>query len=282
MSLHTITSGTGLRTAVRAAQRAGRTVGLVPTMGALHEGHLSLIDAARRDCDLVVATIFVNPTQFGPDEDLRKYPRDLQRDLALLGERRCDLVFTPAVEEIYPAGFDTAIDVGAVAKPLEGEFRPGHFPGVATVVMKLFQLAPADRAYFGQKDYQQTLVVRQLVRDLNVPIEICVRATVRESDGLAMSSRNAYLSTDQRQRAAALSGSLRLASQLRRDGQRNPKHIEAAMREHLQRTGGIDVQYIALVRDGTMEPVPQIDGPTVVLIAAIVGGTRLIDNIRLE
>ncbi len=170
MSLSTITSGTDLRSAVRAAQREGKTVGLVPTMGALHEGHLSLVDAARRDCDLVVATIFVNPTQFGPGEDLRKYPRDMQRDLTLLGERRCDVVFTPAVEEMYPTGFGTSIDVGAVAEPLEGQFRPGHVPGVATVVMKLFQLAPADRAYFGQKDYQQTLVVRQLVRDLNVPI----------------------------------------------------------------------------------------------------------------
>lgn len=267
---------------MRDAQRAGKVVGLVPTMGALHDGHLSLVDAARRQCDLVIASIFVNPTQFGLKEDLAKYPRDLDRDLALLAERRCDLVFAPAVEEMYPAGFDTSIDVGAVARPLEGEFRSGHFRGVATVVMKLFQLAPVDRAYFGQKDYQQTLVVRQMARDLNVPIAICVCPTVREPDGLAMSSRNAYLSTDDRRRAVALAEGLRLAQELHHAGERDPQRIESAMRSHLARAGPIQVQYIALVRDGTVEPVKQIDGPTVVAIAAVVGGTRLIDNVRLE
>ncbi|MEX2172444.1 MAG: pantoate--beta-alanine ligase [Pirellulales bacterium] len=282
MSLRTLTTGTELRAVVRAAQHAGHTVGLVPTMGALHEGHLSLIDAARRECDLVVATVFVNPTQFGPNDDLGKYPRDVSRDLALLAERRCDIVFTPAVEEMYPPGFGTTIDVGVVAGPLDGEFRPGHFRGVATVVMKLFQLAPADRAYFGQKDYQQSLVVRQLVRDLNVPIEIRVCPTVREPDGLALSSRNAYLSAGDRRRAVALSESLRLAEKLHRAGERDPQAIETAMRQHLAAAGGVEVQYIALLRDGTVEPVTRIDGPTVVAIAAIVGGTRLIDNVRLE
>lgn len=277
-----ITTGSELRDTVRAAQRNDEVVGLVPTMGALHEGHLSLVNAARKECGLVVATIFVNPTQFGPKEDLTKYPRDLNRDLAMLAERRCDVVFTPSVEEMYPAGFGTSIDVGSVAKPLEGEIRPTHFGGVATVVMKLFQLAPADRAYFGQKDYQQTLVVRQMVRDLNVPIEICVSPTVREADGLAMSSRNAYLSTDDRRRAVALSESLRLAEELYRGGERDSQTIETAMRKHLASVGGVDVQYIAIVRDGTVELVERIESPTVVAIAAIVGGTRLIDNIRLE
>lgn len=276
-----ITTGHELRAAVRAAQREGRTVGLVPTMGALHEGHLSLVDAARRECDLVVATIFVNPTQFGPNEDLATYPRDLNRDLALLAERRCDLVFTPTVEEMYPANFGTSIEVGAVAQPLEGAIRSTHFCGVTTVVMKLFQLAPADRAYFGQKDYQQTLVVRQLVRDLNVPIEIRVCPTVREPDGLAMSSRNAYLSPDDRRRARALSESLRIAEELHRGGERDPQAIESAIRKQLSDIGGIEVQYIALLRDGTMEPVARIDGPTVVALAALVGGTRLIDNVLL-
>lgn len=276
-----ITTGHELRSAVRAAQRRGEAVGLVPTMGALHEGHSSLVDIARRECQLVIASIFVNPTQFGPSEDLAKYPRDLDRDLALLAERACDIAFTPSESEIYPTGFATTIDVGAVARPLEGEIRPTHFRGVATVVMKLFQLAPVDRAYFGQKDYQQTLVVRQMVRDLNVPIEICVCPTIREQDGLAMSSRNAYLRFDERRRAGALYQSLRLAEELYRAGQRDATTIETAMRTHLATVGGIDVQYIAVVRDGSVEPVAQIAGPTTIAIAAIVGGTRLIDNVRL-
>jgi pantoate--beta-alanine ligase len=281
MSPRIITIGNELRAAVRAAQRDGKTVGLVPTMGALHDGHLSLVDAANRDCDVVVATVFVNPTQFNAPDDLARYPRNLDRDVALLAERRCDIVFAPSPEEMYPPGFDTSIDVGAVSRPLEGQYRPGHFPGVATVVMKLFQFAPADRAYFGQKDYQQTLVIRKMVRDLNVAIEIVVCPTVREPDGLAMSSRNSYLSRDERRRAVAISESLRLAEKLHRAGEREPQHIEAAMRSHLAGAGGIDVQYIALIRDGTVDPVTHIDGPTVIALAAVIGTTRLIDNIRL-
>jgi len=267
---------------VRAAQAAGKTVGFVPTMGALHEGHLSLVDAARAECDLAVVSIFVNPTQFGPKEDLTKYPRDLKRDLALLASRSCDLVFAPTVEEMYPDGYVTSVDVGELGRELEGEFRPDHFRGVATVVLKLFQIVPAEVAYFGRKDYQQTLVVRQMVADLNVPTEIRVLPTVREADGLAMSSRNAYLSADERRRALALSQSLRLSEELVRDGERDVETIRGRMLDHLKSSGVEEVQYIALVTDGTIVPVTRVEGATTVAIAAKVGTTRLIDNIRID
>jgi pantoate--beta-alanine ligase len=247
-------------------------------MGALHEGHLSLVDAARAECDLVVTTIFVNPTQFAPGEDLRRYPRAMDRDLTLLESRRCDLVFAPNEAEMYPPGHVTFVDVGALGQVLEGEFRPTHFRGVATVVMKLFQLAPATRAYFGRKDYQQTLVVQQMVADLNVPIDVRVCPTVREPDGLAMSSRNAYLTTEERRRALALSKSLRLAERLVQQGEREVAVIDRGMRQEIGTAKGVDVQYIAFVADGTVTPVTRIEGPTTIAIAATVGGTRLIDN----
>jgi pantoate--beta-alanine ligase len=270
--------GHTLRQHIVAARQAGKTVGLVPTMGALHEGHLSLVDAARAECDLAVVTIFVNPTQFGPGEDLRSYPRHMDRDLELLKSRGCDVVFAPSEEEMYSPGHATFVDVGAVGQMLEGEFRPTHYRGVATVVLKLFQLAPADRAYFGRKDYQQTLVVRQMVADLNVPIDVRVCPTVREPDGLAMSSRNAYLSADERKRALALSRSLKLAERLVDDGERDAGSIRRAMRQEIDAAGSVDVQYIAIVADGTVTPVATIDGPTTIAIAATVGKTRLIDN----
>jgi len=192
-----ITAGDELRKTILDARRRGQTIGLVPTMGALHDGHLSLVDAARAECDLSVVTIFVNPTQFAPNEDFREYPREVTRDLSLLAGSGCDIVFAPDNDSIYRPNHATFIDVGPIGSMLEGEFRPTHFRGVATVVMKLFQLAPADRAYFGRKDYQQTLVVRQMVDDLDVPIDVRVCPTVREPDGLAMSSRNRYLSADE-------------------------------------------------------------------------------------
>ncbi len=269
------------RESVRQAQVAGKTIGFVPTMGALHEGHLSLVDAARAECDLAVVSIFVNPTQFGPKEDLSRYPRDLERDLKLLASRGCDLVFAPTVEEMYPAGYVTSIDVGNLGCELEGAFRPDHFRGVATVVLKLFQIVPADVAFFGRKDYQQTLVVKRMVTDLNVPIEIRVLPTVREADGLAMSSRNAYLSADERRRALALSQSLRLAEQMVRDGLREVEAIRGKMFDHLKSSGVDEVQYVAFVADGTITPVESVDGPTTVAIAAKVGPTRLIDNLRI-
>jgi pantoate--beta-alanine ligase len=250
-------------------------------MGALHEGHLSLVDAARAECDLVVVSVFVNPSQFSPDEDFSRYPRDLDRDVTFLSTRGCNVVFAPSVEEMYRPDHVTTIDVGPLAHVLEGAVRPTHFRGVATVVMKLLQLAPVNCAYFGQKDYQQTLVVRQMVRDLDVPVEIRVCPTVREPDGLAMSSRNAYLNSDDRRRAGALSQSLRLAEQLASQGERDAAAIRTKLEAHLRHVGGIEVDYIAFVADGTLAPVATITSPTVVAIAAKIGKTRLIDNLRI-
>jgi pantoate--beta-alanine ligase len=278
VSLDTITRGADIRTAVQAAQRAGKTVGFVPTMGALHEGHLSLVDAARAECDVVAASIFVNRTQFGPGEDFDRYPRPLQRDLDLLASRGCRLAFVPDAVEIYPAGFDSWVEVGRVAEPLEGAARPGHFRGVATVVLKLFQLVPADRAYFGRKDYQQTLVVKRMTADLDVPIEIRVLPIIREADGLAMSSRNAYLSPLERQQAVSLWQSLKLAEQAHAAGETDVDRIRQRMLAHIAAAGGVEVQYIAFLRDGTVDETPRIAGPTVIAIAARVGRTRLIDN----
>jgi pantoate--beta-alanine ligase len=273
-----ITRGGEIRAAVRAAQQAGQTVGFVPTMGALHEGHLSLVDAARNECDLVAASIFVNPTQFGAGEDFERYPRPLERDLDLLRRRRCDLAFVPDAAEMYPPGFDTWVEVGRVAEPWEGAARAGHFRGVATVVLKLLELVPADRAYFGRKDYQQTLVVRRMVEDLNVPVAIRACPTVREADGLALSSRNAYLSPQERQRAASLWQSLKLAEAAHAAGETDCAEIRRRMLAHIAEAGGVEVEYIAFLRDGTVEEQPAIAGPTVVALSARVGRTRLIDN----
>jgi pantoate--beta-alanine ligase len=267
-----------LRQAVMGARKKGRTVGLVPTMGALHDGHLTLVDAARAECDLSVATIFVNPAQFAPNEDFRQYPRELTRDLSLLAGRGCDIVFVPTNESVYRPNHATYIDVGPIGTVLEGEFRPTHFRGVATVVMKLFQMAPADRAYFGRKDYQQTLVVRQMVTDLNVPIDIRVCPTVREPDGLAMSSRNRYLTPDERRRALVLSRSLRMAEELVGDGEKSASVIRDKIAQEFNTVEGIQLQYIAIVADGTVTPVASIDGATTIALAATIGKTRLIDN----
>jgi pantoate--beta-alanine ligase len=228
---------------------------------------------------LTVVTIFVNPTQFGPNEDFRQYPRDIERDMAQLGRGGCDIVFAPANEAMYPAGHTTFVDMGRLGQVFEGEFRPTHFRGVATIVLKLFQLAPADRAYFGRKDYQQTIVVRQMVADLNVPIEIRVCPTIRESDGLAMSSRNVYLLADERRRALSLFRSLRLAERIVHEGQRDVAIIRAQMQREIDDAGGVQVQYIAFVADGTLTPVERIEGPTTITLAAMVGKTRLIDNL---
>jgi len=273
-----LTAGDAVRQAVLRARQAGKSVGLVPTMGALHEGHLSLLETARTECDLTVVSIFVNPTQFAPQEDYRTYPRDLDRDMELLGQCGCDIVFAPAADVMFAANHATFVDIGPIGQVLEGAYRPTHFRGVATVVLKLFQLVPVDRAYFGRKDYQQTIVVRQMVTDLNVPIDVRVCPTVREPDGLAMSSRNAYLSADERRRAVALSHSLRLAERLASEGQRDVETIRQQMLREIDQSGGINVQYIAFVADGTLTPVEQIAGPTTVALAATIGKTRLIDN----
>ncbi|TWT91139.1 Pantoate-beta-alanine ligase [Pseudobythopirellula maris] len=281
MPLEQFTTGEAVRLRVAAARAEGKTVGLVPTMGALHPGHLSLVEASRGECDFTVASVFVNPTQFAPDEDYQRYPRDLERDSELLAAAGCDWIFTPSVEEMYPPGAGTTVDAGAVAAPLEGEQRPTHFRGVTTVVLKLMLLAPADRAYFGRKDYQQTVVVRRMVRDLGVPIDVRVCPIVRETGGLAMSSRNAYLSADERRRALALSQGLRLAEESFSQGEHDAEKLRRVVLDHCASTGGVQVEYVALLAEGTVDPVAVVEGPTVIAIAARVGKTRLIDNVTI-
>lgn len=273
-----VTTAAQARSLVLAARCEGETIGFVPTMGALHDGHLSLAETSLASCDRTVVSIFVNPTQFGPGEDWDRYPRELEQDMQRLEKLGCWFVFAPSTEEMYPSASETQIDVGTVARPLEGAARPEHFRGVAKVVLKLFQIIPADRAFFGQKDYQQTLVVKQLVRDLSVPIEIVVCPTVREPDGLAMSSRNAYLSVAERQQALSLWQALQLAERLYVDGEHEVAEIEKAMRKHFAVLPEVKVEYIAFLEAGTVQPVQTITGPTAIVIAARVGATRLIDN----
>lgn len=260
----------------------GQRIGLVPTMGALHEGHLSLVRAAKEGCDVAIATIFVNPTQFGPKEDFSKYPRTLDDDLALLDSADCDLVFVPSADEMYPPGFSTYVEPPAVAKPLEGVFRPDHFRGVCTVVLKLFNLVPSDIAYFGRKDYQQALVIRHMAHDLDLPLKISVCPIVREADGLAMSSRNRYLSPDERRQALALSVALNTASEAFANGERSAVVLSTTMQETLQQAGIERIDYAAVVDGQTLEGIEQIERPAVALIACHVGTTRLIDNEELS
>lgn len=277
-----VRSGTEAREAIHAAQRAGRRVGLVPTMGALHEGHLSLVETARRDGAFTAVTIFVNPTQFGPQEDFSRYPRTWDDDLAALGQAGVDLVFAPEVAEMYPPNCTTAVEPGRVAALWEGQCRPGHFRGVATIVLKLFQLLPADVAYFGQKDYQQTLVVRRMVEDLNVPIQIEVCPTVRDADGLALSSRNRYLSAAERQQALAIVRGLRDARERVRSGERSATLLAGAIRARLTEAGIRSIDYVAIVDPESLGALETLDGPAMALVACRVGTTRLIDNLRLE
>ncbi|HZZ72802.1 MAG TPA: pantoate--beta-alanine ligase [Pirellulales bacterium] len=273
--LHSIAEA---RAAVRAAQRAGQRTGLVPTMGALHLGHRSLIERSCRECNFTVVSIFVNPTQFAPHEDFRQYPRTLAGDVDLMAGLPVDVIFAPTVAEMYPLGFDTFVDPGAIAEPLEGRFRPTHFRGVATVVLKLFQCLPVDAAYFGQKDYQQALVIRRLVADLNVPITIEVCPIVREADGLALSSRNAYLSSADRRRATALSQALQAADRMAQAGERRTGPLLEAMRAVLEKVETIEIDYVAIVDPDTLREISTIDRRAVALIAARLGATRLIDN----
>ena len=276
--MHTVAE---LRSLVAAARARGETVGLVPTMGALHEGHASLVDASAAECDLTIVTIFVNPTQFAPHEDFGKYPRTLDADMRLVGARGAGVVFAPSVDEVYPPGNATFVEMHGVAEPLEGAFRPTHFRGVATVVLKLFNMVGADVAYFGRKDYQQTLVVKQLVRDFNLPIAIRVCPTVREPDGLALSSRNAYLSADERRRALVLSRALRTVEGLVATGERDVGALTDALRRTLAEEPEVRVQYAVIVDGETLAETPLVDRPCAALIAAQVGTTRLIDNVLL-
>ena len=270
-----------LRDALGAARRAGKRIGLAPTMGALHEGHLSLVRASRRECDLTVVSIYVNPTQFAPHEDLARYPRTLDADLDLLTDGGAEVVFAPDDEEMYPAGNATWVEVGAVAEPWEGQCRPGHFRGVATVVLKLFNIVAPDAAYFGQKDYQQTAVVRRMVADLNVPVDIRICPIVREPDGLAMSSRNRYLAPVARQQALCLWRSLGRADELVQQGERRAATIAAAMREVLA-AAGATIEYVALADPQTLAPVERLSGRTLAALAVRIDGVRLIDNCLLE
>jgi pantoate--beta-alanine ligase len=265
----------------KAARRDGKRVGVVPTMGALHAGHVSLIERSCQECDATVVTIFVNPTQFGPNEDFQKYPRTLEADLQSMAGQPVDVVFRPETATMYPAESATRVEVVGPALPWEGAHRPGHFSGVATIVLKLFQIVQPDVAYFGQKDYQQTLVVRRMVADLDVSVEVIVCPTVRESDGLAMSSRNAYLSAESRQKALLLSQSLRLAERMIAAGERDAARVREAMLQLYQSVPGVTVDYVALAHPTTLAAVASLDAPTVALLAVRVDGTRLIDNALL-
>ena len=256
------------------------TVGLVPTMGYLHEGHLSLIRRAREECDHVVVSIFVNPTQFGPKEDLAKYPRDLERDFRLI-EPYTDLVWTPSAETMYPQGYQTWVEVEAMTRPLEGAMRPGHFRGVTTVVAKLFNAVQPHKAYFGQKDAQQVAVIRQMVRDLNFPLEIVVCPTSREPDGLAMSSRNVYLDPDQRKAATVLFRSLSAAKELYERGERSAEKVRGKMKEVLAGEPLAEPQYISCADYDTLEELDEIKGKALLSMAVFFGKTRLIDNFIL-
>jgi pantoate--beta-alanine ligase len=260
------------------ARREGKTIGLVPTMGALHEGHFSLVRQSAEQCDLTVSTIFVNPSQFGPKEDLTRYPRTLDQDLAGLKQAGADFVFVPESSEMYPDGHSTWVEPPSVASTLEGEFRPGHYRGVATIVLKLFNIIPATIAYFGLKDYQQLRVIRRMVEDLNIPIRIEPCATVREPDGLAMSSRNRYLGASERAIATSLSRALQRVGDLVDSGETNIAALESTMQTSLEHAGVSQIDYARVVDADTLESLKSLNVPGVALIAARVGTTRLIDN----
>jgi pantoate--beta-alanine ligase len=273
-----VTTVNDVRAALAGPRRRGSAIGLVPTMGAFHDGHLSLMRRARENCDVVVVSLFVNPTQFNEPADLTAYPRDPERDAALAAEIGVDFLFAPAPEEVYPPGFATTVTVGGVTETLEGAHRGrSHFDGVSTVVTKLLNIVAPDVAYFGQKDAQQALVIRRLVRDLDLPVRIEVCPTVRESDGLALSSRNTHLSAADRSRAAALHRALAAVQAAVDAGERDP---DAARAGALAELGAVDIEpdYLELVSADTLSPVQSIDGDVLALIAARVGGTRLIDN----
>ena len=257
------------------------TVGLVPTMGCLHEGHLSLIKRAKEECGHVIVTIFVNPTQFGPNEDLSTYPRDLERDSSLIQPLGVDLVWNPSTEAMYPPGYQTWVEVEALTRPLEGALRPTHFRGVTTVVAKLFNATQPDKAYFGQKDAQQAAVIGQMTRDLNFPIEIVVCPIVREADGLAMSSRNKYLSGEERKAAAVLFRALSAAKEAYEAGEREGELIRRKMKEVLAGEPLAQMQYVSCADYDTLAELDVIEGRTLLSMAVFLGKTRLIDNIVL-
>jgi pantoate--beta-alanine ligase len=270
-----------MRTASRAVRLDGKLLGFVPTMGALHEGHLSLVRAARAARDVVAVSIFVNPTQFGPNEDLAKYPRSFERDCDMLEREGVEFVFAPSVQEMYPAGAVTWVTVEELSGKLDGGSRPGHFRGVTTVVAKLFHIVEPDKAFFGQKDAAQVAIIRRMVRDLNLPVEIVVCPIVREADGLAMSSRNAYLSAEERKRALVLHRSLGRVKQLVHAGECDALRMVAAGREEFAHENSVRLDYFEVVDPDTLDPVGDVSRGALVAVAAYVGATRLIDNVLL-
>jgi pantoate--beta-alanine ligase len=276
-----ITTVAELRRILDERRKRGDVVGIVPTMGALHEGHLSLVRAAFAECATVVVSVYVNPTQFAPHEDFQRYPRNLDHDLHLLKAAGQPIVFAPTDAEMYPTGFQTTVEVSQVSQGWEGEIRPTHFAGVATVVLKLFTAADADFAYFGQKDYQQLRVVEQMTRDLNLRTVIRPCPIVREPDGLAMSSRNRYLSAEERQRGLALSRGLEIVREMAARGETDCGELEAALRDVLT-AAGLQPDYAVVVDRQTLQPLSQLNRPAVAMVAAKVGKTRLIDNLLLN
>jgi pantoate--beta-alanine ligase len=270
-----------MRAASRAARNAGKRLGFVPTMGALHEGHLSLVRTAKASCEVVAASIFVNPTQFGPTEDLAKYPRSFERDCELLEKEGVELLFAPSVDEMYPSGAVTWVTVEGLSGKLDGRSRPGHFRGVTTVVAKLFHIVEPDAAFFGQKDAAQVAIIRRMAVDLNFPVEIVACPIVREPDGLAMSSRNAYLDPQQRKQALVLHGSLLRAKKLWEAGERNSATLVAAAQEEFAAEKSVRLDYFEIVDPDNLDPVENVANGALVAVAAFVGTTRLIDNIVL-
>ena len=257
------------------------SLGLVPTMGYLHEGHLSLVRQARAENEVLIVSIFVNPTQFSPTEDYAAYPRDTERDLALLRKERTDFVFMPSVEEMYPKDFNSWVKVNGITERLEGASRPGHFQGVTTVVAKLFNIVEPTRAYFGQKDAQQAMVIKKMVAELNMNVAVIVLPTIREKDGLAMSSRNIYLSPEERQAATILFKALTLAQKLYNNGERNAEYIRQQMVTLINEEPLAKIDYVSIADQNTLEELPTIDRPALTSLAVRIGKTRLIDNILL-
>jgi len=271
-----------IRACVAQARKAGKRIGFVPTMGALHAGHASLIDAAAAKCDYVVVSVFVNPTQFGPGEDFNRYPRPFEKDVAICEKHGADAIFSPSASEMYPRENLTWVTVEKLSEPLCGRFRPGHFRGVATVCTKLFNIVGPDVAFFGQKDAQQAAVIRRMVADLNMPLEIVVCPTVREPDGLAMSSRNQYLSPGERKDAAVVYRSLSQGLEMIEAGERNVDAIRARMQATLQEVASVSIEYIGIVDAETLEELDRVRGRILVAVAVRLGPTRLIDNIPVD
>ena len=273
---------TQMQSVSRRLRQQGRRIGFVPTMGYLHAGHLSLVQGARQECDAVVVSIYVNPRQFGPQEDFERYPRDLQRDLTLLKPCGVDYVFVPQDRQMYPAGFETVVDVPRLAAGLCGRTRPGHFQGVGTVVTKLFSIVQPDRAYFGQKDAQQAAIIQRLAADLNFSTLIRVLPTKREPDGLAMSSRNIYLNAKHRQQATALYRALRLAQERMRAGERSGSRLKQVMQRLIDKYPAVRIDYIDIVDARTLAPKAMLAGEVLIALAAYIGRVRLIDNARVR